>query len=197
MLSSNFISDTDLENSFLRNESHRVCTLIASTRTVPTAICVSDVANLFFQSANLNSLAVVDGNEPVALLTRSKFMLQLFRRSGCEHFRTHPIITIADADPLIIEESERLNMILSRALGRDSSTVFDEIVIVDRKGCFKGLLSIKQLVIQRCFSLANSIVQTESASISPRTRLPRTARAGQCNRRAYRTPETDDGQGFF
>ncbi len=167
MLSENLIIDTDIKNSLLRNDSPPVCTLIASTRNVPPAMCVSDVADLFFQSANLDSLAVVDGNEPVALLTRPKFMLKLLRKSGCELFEKHPIITLADTDPLIIEESERLDVTIGKALGRDSSTVFDEIIAVDRNGCFKGLLSVRQLVIQRCSSLANSMVQAESASIHP------------------------------
>ena len=208
MLSENLIIDTDIENSLLRNDSPPVCTLIASTRNVPPAMCVSDVAVLFFQSANLDSLAVVDGNEPVALLTRPKFMCKLFRRSGCELLGKHPIIAIADTDPLIIEESERLDVTIGKALGRDSSMAFDEIIVVDGNGCFKGLLSVRQLVIQRCSSLANSMVQMESASIQPlrtrkdqrgeiavyHTRHPRIARPGQCHHRTNRTPENDDGQ---
>ncbi|HUI46872.1 MAG TPA: ATP-binding protein [Nitrospirota bacterium] len=141
-----------------------MCTLTASTWTVPPAMRVTDVADLFFQSANLDSLAVVDGNEPLALLTRPKFMLKLFRRYSFELFGKNPIITLADSDPLIIEESERLEVTIDKALGRDSSAVFDEIIVVDRKGCFKGLLSVRQLIIERCSSLANSMVQKKRAS---------------------------------
>ena len=42
--------------------------------------------------------------------------------------------------------------------------VYDDIIVVDHAGCFKGLLSIKQLVIQQSSALANSMVQKEIAT---------------------------------
>ncbi len=164
MLSTNPAIDTDIKNFFLQNDSPLVGTLIESIRTVPTTMRIRDVADLFFQSSKLDSLAIVEGNEPVALLARLKFMCKLFHRSGFEVLGKHPVISLADTNPLIIEESERLDVTIDMALRRDSSMVFDEIIVVDQNGCFKGLLSVRQLIIQQCSSLANHMVIKEIAS---------------------------------
>ncbi len=152
------------EDHFLHTESPSIGALITSMQAVSPSVRVSRVAETFFQVANLDALAVVDGREPVALVPRQKLMLKLFRRFGYELFGKNPIVTIADTAPLIIGESERLDVSIEMALDRDSGMVYDEIIVVDRNGCFKGVLSIKQLVIQQSSALANSMLQKEIAT---------------------------------
>lgn len=125
---------------------------------------VREVAEKFFLAPHLDALAIVDLGEPVALVTRRKFLLKLFRRFGLEIYGKNPIITVADADPLMIEETERLDIAIEKALERQSDMVYDEIIVTDRAGCFKGLLSVRQLVIQQSSALANSMVQKEIAT---------------------------------
>jgi signal transduction histidine kinase len=152
------------EDASPKSDSPLVGKLITSTRSVPPLLPVSSIADTFFESANLDAVAVVDGSEPVGLITRPKLLLKLFRRFGFELFGKNPVITIADTDPLIIDEHERLDVAIEKALDRDMTMVYDEIIVVDGGGCFKGLLSIKQLVIQQSSALANSMVQKEIAT---------------------------------
>lgn len=65
---------------------------------------IKQVSEIFFNTVNLDSLDVVDGKEPIALVTRPKTPLKLFQRFGFELYRKSPIITIADTDPPIINE---------------------------------------------------------------------------------------------
>lgn len=157
-------TDKTIEKNAPQGESRPVGTLITSTLNVPPAMLVRQVSDIFFNTVNLDALAVVDGKEPVALVTRQKLLLKLFQRFGFELYRKNPIITIADTDPLIINEHERLDLAINKALDRESSVVYDDIIVVDGDGCFKGLLSVKQLVSQQSSALANTMVQNEIAA---------------------------------
>lgn len=152
------------KNHGLQDESQSVGTFISSEQQVSPLVRVRAAAERFFQSPNLDALAVVDGREPVGLITRQKFLLKLFRRFGLEIYGKYPIITVAEPDPLIIEESERLDIAIDKALDRQSDMVYDEIIVTDNHGCFKGLLSVRQLVIQQSSALANSMIQKEVAT---------------------------------
>ncbi len=154
----------NMEKNAYQSESRPVGALITSTLTVPPTMVVKQVSDIFSNTMNLDALAVVDGKEPVALVTRSKLLLKLFQRFGFELYRKNPIISIADTDPLIIDEHEQLNRAIEKALDRNSSVVYDDVIVVDGNGCFKGLLSIKQLVSQQSSALANTMVQKEIAA---------------------------------
>ncbi len=148
----------------LQDESKPVGTFISSVQQVSPLMRVREVAEKFFLSPHLDALAVVDLGEPMALVTRQKFLLKLFRRFGLEIYGKNPIITVADTEPLMIEETERLDIAIDKALERQSAMVYDEIIVTDQAGCFKGLLSVRQLVIQQSSALANSMVQKEIAT---------------------------------
>jgi signal transduction histidine kinase len=147
-----------------QGESQPVGTFITSIQCVSPTLRVREVADRFFQSTNLDALAIVDGREPVGLVTRSKFLLKLFRRFGLEIYGRNSVITIADTEPLMIDEHERLDIAIDKALDRPSEVVYDEIIVTDNHGCFKGLLSVRQLVIQQSSALANNMVQKEIAT---------------------------------
>ncbi len=158
--------ETDIEKEGTRNqdESRPVGSFISSIQQVSPEVLVKEVADRFFQSPHLDALAIVESGEPVGLITRHKFLLKLFRRFGLEIYGKNAIITVADAEPLIIEETERLDIAIDKALERQSDMVYDEIIVTGGNGCFKGLLSVRQLVIQQSSALANSMVQKEIAT---------------------------------
>src|SRR5574337_355476 len=152
------------EKTDLQDDSRPVGSFISSVKQVSPAVLVREVADRFFQSPHLDALAVTDQGEPVGLITRQKFLLKLFRRFGLEIYGKNPIITIADTQPLIIEEKERLDVAIDKALDRQSDMVYYEIIVTNAHGCFSGLLSVRQLVIQQSSALANSMVQKEIAT---------------------------------
>lgn len=148
----------------LQTESPSVGKLITSSECVPPYMAVNKVADRFFNSDRLDAVALVECREPVGLATRPKLLFTLFRRYGFELYGRKPIITIADTKPLIIHEEEKLDVVIDRALDRPAEDMYDEIIVVDDAGYYRGLLSVKQLVIQQSNVLANSIIQKELAS---------------------------------
>jgi signal transduction histidine kinase len=138
--------------------------LIISNEQATPQTTVNTVAERFFSTTELDAMAVVEGSEPVGLVTRTKLLFSLFRRFGFELYGKHPIIVIADTTPLIVPENERLDVVIDKALERTPQDIYDEIIVTTPSGAYKGLLSVKQLVIQQSNALANSVLQKEVAS---------------------------------
>ena len=140
--------------------------LIASNEyieSIQPQIPVSRVAEKFFSITSLDAIAIVDGRETIGLVTRPKLLFTLFKRFGFELYGRKPIITIADTTPLIMHKDERLDVAIDKALDRPFEDTFDEIIVIDDTDCYKGLLSVRQMVIQQGNALANSVVQKEIA----------------------------------
>lgn len=147
----------------LHEDSAFVGNLITSNECVTPSTAVREVADRFFISSNTDALALVEGREPVGIVTRPKLLFSLFRRYGFELFGRKPIITIADTQPLILNENERLDVAIDKALDRPAQDIYDEIIVVDDGDNYRGLLSVKQMVIHQSNALANSMVQKELA----------------------------------
>ena len=140
--------------------------LIASNEyieSIQPQIPVSRVAEKFFSITSLDAIAIVDGRETIGLVTRPKLLFTLFKRFGFELYGRKPIITIADTTPLIMHKDERLDVAIDKALDRPVEDIYDEIIVIDDTDCYKGLLSVRQMVIQQGNALANSMVQKEIA----------------------------------
>ena len=123
--------------------------LITSDEQVTPQMIVNHVAEKFFGTTELDAVAVVDGKEPVGLVTRTKLLFTLFRRFGFELYGKDPVIAIADTAPLLVAETERLDVVIDRALERPPQDIYDEVIVTCPKGLYRGLLSVKQLVIQQ------------------------------------------------
>src|ERR1700690_2858756 len=111
--------------------------LITTRERIQPDVLAKKVSDFFFHSLQLEALAVVDCNEPLGLVTRSKLLWKLFRRYGFELYGNKSIITITDTNPLIIHESERLDVAMDKALERSDADIYDEIIVIDDAGCFK------------------------------------------------------------
>ncbi|MHB8844206.1 MAG: sensor histidine kinase [Nitrospirota bacterium] len=136
--------------------------IVSNGRTTPQTT-VNSVADRFFSTTALDAIAVVEEAEPVGLVTRPKLLFTLFRRFGFELYGKHPVIVIADTTPLIVPENERLDVVIDMALERPPQDIYDEIIVTSQAGDYRGLLSVKQLVIQQSNALASSVLQKEMA----------------------------------
>lgn len=136
--------------------------LISSHEAIPPTMQVNDVADRFFTSRELDSIALVDEGHVYGLATRAKSFAILFRRFGFELFGRDPIIEIADRNPLIVTEGEDLNATLERAMARSYQDIYDEVVVVDGAGRFKGLLSVKQMVVAQGSALKQCAREKET-----------------------------------
>jgi len=137
--------------------------LISSHEQVSPASRVENVADRFFAERDLEALALVEEGHPCGLATRGKVMSTLFHRFGFELFGRDPILEIADRHPLIVGADENLEAVLDRAMRREFRDIYDEILVVDENGRFKGLLSVKRLVVEQGNTLARSMAQKEMA----------------------------------
>ncbi|MEC4684967.1 MAG: ATP-binding protein [Nitrospirota bacterium] len=147
----------------VQEHSLSVGRLVTSREYIPPCTAVTCVAERFFNSSSMDAVALVECREPVGLATRSKLLFRLFRRFGFELYGKKPIISIADSEPLIIHEDERLDVAMDTALDRPTDNVYDDIIVVNNSGNYMGLLSVKQMVIQQSNALVNSVIQKEMA----------------------------------
>jgi len=138
--------------------------LITSNEQVMPNESVNKVAEKFFGTTELDAIAVVAGEKPVGLITRTKLLFTLFRRFGFELYGRHSIISLADTNPLIVSEQRPLTDVIDMALQRPPQDIYDDVIVTYDNGAYCGLLSVKQLVIQQSNALASSILQKEIAS---------------------------------
>ena len=138
--------------------------LVTSSEQISPDTNVRLVADRFFEDKDLDAVAIVEGDRPVGLITRNKLLFRLFRRFGFELYGRKPVFDIADKEPLFVNEKERVDVTLDRAMERPFQDIYDEIIVVGDSGEYKGLLSVKKIVIEQSNALANSMVQKEVAN---------------------------------
>lgn len=146
-----------------RNDSPPVGSLVTSWEAILPGTLINKVADRFFAVRELEALALVEDDRPCGLATRNKIFSLLFRQFGFELHGRNPIIEIADQQPLTVVENEPLDGVLDRAMRRNYEDIYDEIIVVDDEGRFKGLLSVKRLVVEQGNVLAQSLAQRETA----------------------------------
>jgi len=137
--------------------------IISGEQTSPHT-SVTGVAERFFSTTELEAIALVEEKRPRGLITRTKLLFTLFRRFGFELYGKHSIITLAETNPLIVPDNTPLSEAIDMALERPAQDIYDEIIVTQNNGIYRGLLSIKQLVIQQSNALASNILQKEIAN---------------------------------
>jgi signal transduction histidine kinase len=129
---------------------------------------VSVLADDFFRLPNLDSVAVVEDGRPLGLITRQKFLFTVFRRFGWEVFNRKPVLEVTDRKALVIPDDLRLDDALARAVERRHEDAYDELIVVDGEGRYRGLLSVRQMIVQHSTALANVLMQKDLADARAR-----------------------------
>ena len=78
----------------LTDFSPAVGSLIMSDSCIHPTAPVRTVVEKFFESPDLDAIAVVEGREAIGLVTRTKLLFSVFRRYGFELYGKKPIIAI-------------------------------------------------------------------------------------------------------
>lgn len=141
---------------------------LSSTAAYPSTALVSKLADDFFRQPQLDAVAVVDDGRPAGLITRQKFLFTVFRRFGWEVFNRKTIAELTDREALVIPDDTPVDQALALAVGRRAEDVYDELVVVDGGGRFRGLLSVRQLIVQHSHALANVLMQKDLADARAR-----------------------------
>ncbi len=150
-----------MQTMIVQEQVPTVGELITSNEKMIPQTQVHHVAERFFNTPGLDAVALVEGTEPVGLVTRTKLLFTLSRRFGLELYRKYPIVAIANTTPLIVYENEPITSAVDKALERSPQDVYDEIIVSDSECRFRGLLPIKQLVSHQSGVLAHSSLQNE------------------------------------
>ena len=140
-----------------------VATLMTDGEQVSPDTLVAELAERFYAEPDLDALPLVVDGIPVGLAARGKILTTLAIRFGFALYGKKPIRVIADMSPLIVRQDEGIEQVLAKAMARDFQDIYDEILVVDGQGRYRGRLSVKRLVIEQSSRLAQSIAQRELA----------------------------------
>lgn len=125
---------------------------------------IKDLYNSYMSGKIKDSVAVVDNeNIAVGIIIKQKFLMKLSERYAFDLYHKKNVSSIMIDNPLTVYNNEDLNMVIEKALSRNSESVYDEIIVVDECNRYLGLLSVKELIIQQANNLANILVQKEIA----------------------------------
>jgi signal transduction histidine kinase len=150
------------------NEFIAVGETIGSTASCAPDTVVSHLADDFFKNTALDSIAVVENERPVGLITRQKFLFTVFRRFGWEVYGRKTVDQLTDRNALTVRSRTRLDEALALAVARQPEDVYDELIVVDDDGRYAGLLSVRQMIIQHSHALANILLQKDVADARAR-----------------------------
>lgn len=112
-----------------------------------------EISETIFEQTRLEAVAVVDGLRPIGLLTREALTAILSARFGHALFANRSAAEFADRDALIQVEDSTLEHCLQRAFERSEKRAYDDLIIVDRGGNYRGLLSVKRLILYQTWRL--------------------------------------------
>ncbi|MBP0588745.1 phosphodiesterase [Paraburkholderia sp. LEh10] len=105
----------------------------------------NDVLELFNRLPNLHAVAVIEHNEPVALINRRAFMDRYALPYHRELFGKRPCMLFANASPVIIEKSMTVENMAKLLASDDQRYLADGFVITDQ-GEYVGLGTGESLV---------------------------------------------------
>jgi len=144
-------------------DAGRVGGLVTSDARVAPHDRVEDVAELFFERPTLEAVALVEAERPVGLLTRGRLLLKLGRNFGRELYARKPVTRIADLAPLVLPEDTGIASAVERALDRPAASVYDDVIVVDAGGRYRGHASVRDLVQLQGLALERSGLERQAA----------------------------------
>ncbi|MFM0165859.1 phosphodiesterase [Paraburkholderia sediminicola] len=106
----------------------------------------NDVLELFNRLPDLHAVAVVEHDEPVALINRRSFMDRYALPYHRELFGKRPCLQFANASPVIIEKSMTVEQMAKLLASDDQRYLADGFVITDNDGKYAGLGTGENLV---------------------------------------------------
>ncbi|MFM0360851.1 EAL domain-containing protein [Paraburkholderia sediminicola] len=106
----------------------------------------NDVLELFNRLPDLHAVAVVEHDEPVALVNRRSFMDRYALPYHRELFGKRPCLQFANASPVIIEKSMTVEQMAKLLASDDQRYLADGFVITDNHGKYAGLGTGENLV---------------------------------------------------
>lgn len=110
-----------------------------------------------FRSGNFRYLAVLDGDRALGLCAGRQIGLRLGSQYGFSLFARMPVRNYRLPDPLFIRLGQPVQDVLQQVFSRTGERFNEDVLLVDGKGLFQGLISVQTLVRLQTRLLLHSI----------------------------------------
>lgn len=142
----------------------QIGTLADEVAPFSASLFVPEVAKAFLTDSRLDSVAIVSGATPVGLMTRQKLFSRVFRPFGWELFKRSPISDLIEGQTLQLRDHVPVDSALTLALARADEEVYDDIIVVDQENRYRGILSVRRMVLEQSDALAEVLAQRNLAN---------------------------------
>ncbi len=119
--------------------------LAAAARTVNPQATTADARRLLEGCSPLSSVVIAEGHHPVGLLMNYSLARALSSRFGREVFLKRSVTHVMDASPLTVDAAEPVETVTNRALARDDTRRYDDIVVT-RDGRLVGTVAVQDIL---------------------------------------------------
>lgn len=140
--------------------------IVEKTKTINPSVKNKEIDKLFTENPQLQGLVVTKNMKPIAQVTRTHFYQKIGTLYGYNLYMGRENSLIAKTNPLIVDYSQPITEVSTRAMQRKEEDLFDDVIVV-KDDTFLGIVSIRTLLMKFVE------IQVEFASfLNPLSKLP-------------------------
>lgn len=143
--------------------------LLVERRAIDPATRIEQVAALFQQNADWDSIAVVCGTKPVGIVRRDALLTLLSKPLYPEVYNRKPVERVMDATPLVVNARARLDQV-SRLVTDARHQRINEDFIISRHGEYLGMGRTIELLRQITAQQVQAAKQSNPLTLLPGNR---------------------------
>lgn len=135
--------------------------LVSHSRHVTAQRPVGDVYEILTRE-EIEFIAVLDGDRLAGVCSRTRLGVILGQRYGYSLFAKEPAIQHLAPEGLRVATDTPATEVLSRAFRRREEQFYDDVVLTDRDGRFRGFIEMRTLVVLQNRFFMENIAQLET-----------------------------------
>ncbi|MFI3120324.1 MAG: SpoIIE family protein phosphatase [Methylococcaceae bacterium] len=131
---------SEIEAEYIAGSLLKICPSVSPGQTN------HEVSKLLEGHADLISIAVIEDNKPIGLISRNFFMEGMAKPFHHDLFDRKSCIAFMDKEPLVVDQNMSIQALSFKVLGAGRKTLNDGFIITDENGDYLGLGSGEDLV---------------------------------------------------
>ncbi|MBL6986653.1 MAG: SpoIIE family protein phosphatase [Methylobacter sp.] len=131
---------SEIEAEYIASSLLKVCSSVSPQQTN------LEVSKLLEEQTDRISVAVVENDKPIGLITRNFFMEGMAKPFHHDLFDRKSCIAFMDKDPLIVDQNMSIQALSFKMLSSGRKTLNDGFIITDENGDYLGLGTGEDLV---------------------------------------------------
>jgi signal transduction histidine kinase len=120
--------------------------MVRRPKTAPVWASVREVRRSLEGYTPMNGLVVIERLKPVGLVMRYDLDRKLASPYGYALYNERPVSLVMNRAPLMVVDSDSLEVVAARAMKRPDEQIYDEIIVVDADGLLVGVVSVRLLL---------------------------------------------------